>query len=149
MRGFVQIVAHNGADFKGQSGSLLYSLFVRLFADIQTRIYSKAPGTALRLLAHIDEGYRALRRIQLAVLRARLAMQFRRLEQSHKLVDETGWGGCGSEAFNSTPNPVVTSSALAGFAVAFAFPFEGRFSGLGLGLVGVGVDRVGREIEVC
>jgi len=35
-------------------------------------------------------------------------------------------------AVNSTPNPVVTSSALAGFAVAFAFPFEGRFSGLGL-----------------
>src|ERR1700677_1035352 len=53
---------------------------------------------------------------------------------SHKLVDGTGWGGCCSEALNSTPNPVVTSSALAGFAVAFAFPFEGRFSGLGLGL---------------
>src|SRR3984893_3096828 len=51
---------------------------------------------------------------------------------SHKLVDGTGWGGCCSEALNSTPNPVVTSSALAGFAVAFAFPFEGRFSGLGL-----------------
>jgi hypothetical protein len=49
-------------------------------------------------------------------------------------VDGTGWGGCCSEALNSTPNPVVTSSALAGFAVAFAFPFEGRFSGLGLGL---------------
>src|SRR5712692_121142 len=53
---------------------------------------------------------------------------------SHKLVDGTGRGGCCSEAFNSTPNPVVTSSALAGFAVVFAFPFEGRFSGLGLGL---------------
>src|ERR1700675_2546821 len=51
---------------------------------------------------------------------------------SHKLVDGTGWGGCCSEALNSTPNPVVTSSALAGFAVAFAFPIEGRFSGLGL-----------------
>jgi len=49
---------------------------------------------------------------------------------SHKLVDGTGWGGCCSEALNSTPNPVVTSSALAGFAVAF--PFEGSFSGLGL-----------------
>src|SRR5260370_14151546 len=59
---------------------------------------------------------------------------------SHKLVDGTGWGGCCSEAFNSTPNPVVTSSALAGFAVlAFAFPLVERFSGLGLGLtVGVG-----------
>jgi hypothetical protein len=53
---------------------------------------------------------------------------------SLKLVDGTGWGGCCSEALNSTPNPVVTSSALAGFAAAFAFPFEGRFSGLGLGL---------------
>src|ERR1700676_1888183 len=53
---------------------------------------------------------------------------------SHKLVDGTGWGDSCSESLNSTPNPVVTSSALAGFAVAFAFSFEGRFSGLGLGL---------------
>src|ERR1700726_3336289 len=53
---------------------------------------------------------------------------------SLKLVDGTGWGGCRSEALNSTPNPVVTSLALAGFAVACAFPFAGRFSGLGLEL---------------
>src|SRR5580704_324820 len=53
---------------------------------------------------------------------------------SHKLVDGTGWGDPCSESLNSTPNPVVTASALAGFAVAFAFSFVERFSGLGLGL---------------
>ncbi len=29
---------------------------------------------------------------------------------------------------------MITSDSLAGFAVAFVFPFEERFSGLGLGL---------------
>jgi hypothetical protein len=54
---------------------------------------------------------------------------------SHKLVDGTGGGVWGSEGLNSTPNPVVTSPALAGFAaLVFAFPFVERFSGLGLGL---------------
>src|SRR5260370_32736183 len=56
---------------------------------------------------------------------------------SLKLVDGTGWGDSCSESVNSTANPVVTSSALAGFAVAF--PFEGRVSGLGLGL-GLGLQ---------
>src|SRR5450631_26083 len=54
---------------------------------------------------------------------------------SHKLVDRVCFGSFGSEALNSTPNPVVTAFSLAGFAVsAFAFPFVERFSGLGLGL---------------
>src|SRR5260370_558509 len=52
---------------------------------------------------------------------------------SQKLVDGTGWGLFCSESLNSTPNPVVTPSALAGFA--FAFSLLGRFSVLGLGLV--------------
>src|SRR5450755_266052 len=54
---------------------------------------------------------------------------------SHKLVDRVCFGSFGSEALNSTPNPVVTAFSLAGFAVsAFAFPFVERFSGLGLRL---------------
>src|ERR1700722_15459622 len=64
---------------------------------------------------------------------------------SHKLVDGTGWEGCYSDALNSTPNPVVTSLVLAGFAVALAFPFAGRLFGVqvevGVG-VAVEVDRV-------
>src|SRR5260370_14794421 len=55
---------------------------------------------------------------------------------SQKLVDRAGFGTCGLESLNSTPNPVVTSFSLAGFAVsAFAFPFVERFSVLVLGLV--------------
>src|ERR1700722_7800667 len=64
---------------------------------------------------------------------------------SHKLVDGRGWEGCCSEALNSTPNPVVTSSVLAGFAVALAFPFAGRLFGVQVEVeVGVAVelDRV-------
>src|SRR5260370_41184431 len=61
---------------------------------------------------------------------------------SLKLVDGTGWGDSCSESLNSTPNPGVTSSALAGFAVAF--PFEGRVSRLGVGLgVGLGMQSRG------
>src|ERR1700730_518776 len=58
---------------------------------------------------------------------------------SQKLVDRVCFGSFAFEAFNSTPNPVVTAFSLAGFAVsAFAFPFVERFSGLGVGL-GLGV----------
>jgi hypothetical protein len=54
---------------------------------------------------------------------------------SQKLVDRARFGAFGLESLNSTPNPVVTSFSLAGFAVsAFAFPFVERFSVLGLGL---------------
>src|SRR6202021_1183609 len=53
---------------------------------------------------------------------------------SHKLMDGTGWGDSCSESLNSTPNPVVTAFSLAGFAVAFVFSFEERFSKLGVGL---------------
>jgi FtsX-like permease family len=45
---------------------------------------------------------------------------------SQKLVDRVGFPSFGFEALNSTPNPVVTSFSLAGFAVsAFAFPYWG------------------------
>src|SRR5260370_3905928 len=57
---------------------------------------------------------------------------------SQKLVDRAGFGSFGLESLNSTPNPVVTSFSLAGFAVsAFALPFVERISVLvfGLGLV--------------
>src|SRR5882762_5814814 len=49
---------------------------------------------------------------------------------SQKLVDGAGLGLFCSESLNSTPNPVVTSSPLAGFAFAFASAFIllGRFS---------------------
>src|SRR5271165_5250093 len=42
----------------------------------------------------------------------------------------------GSQALGlvTTVESVITSVSLAGFEVAFAFPFEERFSGLGLGL---------------
>src|SRR5580658_3382908 len=60
---------------------------------------------------------------------------------SQALADKTRLGFSTSRPVDSTPNPVVTSSALAGFEVAFAFPFEERFSGLGLGL-GVGVGLI-------
>src|SRR5206468_5011474 len=58
---------------------------------------------------------------------------------SQKLVDRARFAAFGLESLNSTPNPVVTSFSLAGFAVsAFAFPFRERFSvlvfGFGLGL---------------
>ena len=50
-------------------------------------------------------------------------------------MDRVCFASFAFEALNSTPNPVVTSFSLAGFAVsAFAFPFVERFSGLGLGL---------------
>ncbi len=56
-------------------------------------------------------------------------------------MDRARFGSFGLESLNPTPNPVVTSFSLAGFAVsAFAFPFVERFSvlvlGLGLGLAG-------------
>src|SRR5882762_3398450 len=58
---------------------------------------------------------------------------------SQKLVDGAGLGLFCSESLNSTPNPVVTSSPLAGFAFAFAFASAfillGRFSVLVLVLV--------------
>src|SRR5882724_10374333 len=56
---------------------------------------------------------------------------------SQKLVDGAGLGLFCSESLNSTPNPVVTSSPLAGFAFAFASAFilSGRFSVLVLVLV--------------
>src|SRR6266478_6295307 len=59
---------------------------------------------------------------------------------SQALADRIRLGFSTSRPVDSTPNPVVT--ALAGFEVAFAFPFEERFSGLGLGL-GVGLIVVG------
>jgi hypothetical protein len=52
---------------------------------------------------------------------------------SQALADGIRLGFSTSRPVDSTPNPVVT--ALAGFEVAFAFPFEERFSGLGLGLI--------------
>src|SRR6266478_2081560 len=58
---------------------------------------------------------------------------------SQALADRIRLGFSTSRPVDSTPNPVVT--ALAGFEVAFAFPFVERFSGGGLGLgliVGVG-----------
>src|SRR6202140_2512306 len=53
---------------------------------------------------------------------------------SQALAERIRLGFSTSRPVDSTPNPVVTSLALAGFEVAFAFPFEERFSGLGLGL---------------
>ena len=47
------------------------------------------------------------------------------------------WSFLASWPLNPTPKPVIT--ALAGFEIAFAFPFVERFSGLGLGLT---ADRV-------
>jgi hypothetical protein len=49
---------------------------------------------------------------------------------SQALADGIRLGFSTSRSVDSTSNPVVTS--LAGFEVAFAFPFEERFSGLGL-----------------
>src|SRR5258708_8522290 len=54
---------------------------------------------------------------------------------SQKLVDRACFGSFGPEPLNSTPNPVVTSPALAGFASAFAFSLAERFSVLVLVLV--------------
>jgi hypothetical protein len=51
---------------------------------------------------------------------------------SQALADGIRLGFSTSRPVDSTPNPAVTT--LAGFEVAFAFPFEERFSGLGLGL---------------
>src|SRR5258706_13230550 len=51
---------------------------------------------------------------------------------SQKLVEAASLELFCSESLNSTPNPVVTSSALAGFASAFALTSLGRFSVLGL-----------------
>src|SRR5580700_10970016 len=56
---------------------------------------------------------------------------------SQALADRICLGFSTSRPVDSTPNPVVTALALAGFEVAFAFPFEERFSGLGL-IVSVG-----------
>jgi hypothetical protein len=55
----------------------------------------------------------------------------------------------GSQALGpvTTAESVITSFSLAGFEVAFAFPFVERFSGLGLGLglgLGIGNHRNGR-----
>src|SRR5450755_3048758 len=61
---------------------------------------------------------------------------------SQALADRIRLGFSTSRPVDSTPNPVVTS--LAGFAVAFAFPFVGRFSGLRLGLI-VGVGFVASD----
>ena len=51
---------------------------------------------------------------------------------SQTLVDRAGFRPFDLESLNSTPNPVVTSPALAGFASAFAFPLVERFSVLAL-----------------
>src|SRR5271165_1930080 len=64
----------------------------------------------------------------------------------------------GSQALGlvTTVESVITSVSLAGFEVAFAFPFEERFSGLGLGwglgwgvgvgvAVDVGVEGIGNQ----
>jgi hypothetical protein len=51
---------------------------------------------------------------------------------SQALADGIRLGFSTFRPVDSTPNPVVTSLALAGFEVAFVFPFEERFSGLGL-----------------
>src|ERR1700733_11472099 len=50
---------------------------------------------------------------------------------SHKLVDGTSRGAWGSKGLNSTPNPVVTSFSLAGFAalVLQAGTFQGQGQG--------------------
>src|SRR5580692_5419535 len=53
---------------------------------------------------------------------------------SQALADGIRLGFSTFRPVDSTPNPVVTSLALAGFEVAVVFPFEERFSGLGLGL---------------
>jgi hypothetical protein len=48
------------------------------------------------------------------------------------LAEPTTFEFSGSLPLNSTPKSVITP--MAGFEVAFAFPFVERFSGLGLGL---------------
>ena len=55
---------------------------------------------------------------------------------SQKLVDRACFGSFGLEPLNSTPNPVVTSPALAGFASAFVFSLRERFSVLALIVLG-------------
>src|SRR5438128_10715515 len=69
-----------------------------------------------------------------AALRSRLRLSsIASRNGSQKLVDRACFGSFGLESLNSTPNPVVTSFSLAGFALsAFAFPFLERFSVLGL-----------------
>src|SRR3989442_10332447 len=73
-----------------------------------------------------------------AALRSRLRLSsIASRNGSQKLVDRARFGSFGLESLNSTPNPVVTSFSLAGFAVsAFAFPFVERFSVLVLVLAG-------------
>src|SRR5438128_12675754 len=72
-----------------------------------------------------------------AALRSRLRLSsIASRNGSQKLVDRARFASFGVESLNSTPNPVVTSFSLAGFAVsAFAFPFVERFSVLVLVLV--------------
>src|SRR3989442_8805525 len=72
-----------------------------------------------------------------AALRSRLRLSsIASRNGSQKLVDRARFGSFGLESLNSTPNPVVTSFSLAGFAVsAFAFPLVERSSVLVLVLV--------------
>src|SRR6266853_5396432 len=72
-----------------------------------------------------------------AALRSRLSLSsIASRNGSQKLVDRARFGSFGLESLNSTPNPVVTSFSLAGFAVsAFAFPLVERSSVLVLVLV--------------
>src|SRR5437879_2730457 len=65
-----------------------------------------------------------------AALRSRLRLSsIASRNGSQKLVDRARFGSFGLESLNSTPNPVVTSFSLAGFAVsAFAFPLVERSS---------------------
>src|SRR5438128_3466566 len=73
-----------------------------------------------------------------AALRSRLRLSsIASRNGSQKLVDRARFGSFGLESLNSTPNPVVTSFSLAGFAVsAFAFPLVERSSVLVLVLAG-------------
>src|SRR5260370_35132274 len=61
---------------------------------------------------------------------------------SQLLAEPTPFEFSGSWPLNPAPKSVIT--AMAGFEVAFAFPFGERFSGLGMGLgLGLGLQLRG------
>ena len=62
--------------------------------------------------------------------------QFDRItERFAETGGRSGFGSFGLESLNSTPNPVVTSSSLAGFAFCFCFSLSRKVFGLVLVLV--------------
>src|ERR1700751_1622146 len=69
---------------------------------------------------------------------------------SQALADGIRLGFSTSGPVDSPPNPVVTSSALAGFEVDFAFPFDESGVGVGWGVgLGLGLElRLGLIVSV-